>query len=165
MVLNRLRRTGWRVVAMNGERARAVQRWRYVPPYDFYNGQDSAEAFQELIGGDYLALAGPEGVTAFVCTGYPARIPHYRYIEEDRTIDLGLGVRPDLTGRGGGRAFVNDVLELLPTLPTSPPEMRVRLTVADFNRRAIRVYQGVGFQECGAFLWSRQRWVVMMRDI
>ncbi|NIV29393.1 MAG: GNAT family N-acetyltransferase, partial [Anaerolineae bacterium] len=55
---------------------------------------------------------------------------------------------PDLTGQGLGHAFVRAVLrfarhELAPT--------EYRVTVAEFNERALRVWQATGFRQVQQF--------------
>jgi ribosomal-protein-alanine N-acetyltransferase len=55
---------------------------------------------------------------------------------------VGLGLRPDLTGKGLGHGFLVARLEF--ARRSFPPEV-FRLAVATFNERAIKVYEGVGF--------------------
>ena len=67
----------------------------------------------------------------------------------ERGLDLGLGLRPDLTGRGLGLGFVNAGLEFAKS-QFSPKVIQLR--VAAFNERAIKVYKRVGFIEVERFL-------------
>lgn len=70
-------------------------------------------------------------------------------------------VRPDLTGRGLGQSFVEAVVEF--ATQTHAPES-LRLTVAAFNRRAIRVYEKCGFtvtQTFGRSADGEPEWVLM----
>ena len=61
-----------------------------------------------------------------------------------QSLDIGLGLRPDLTGRGYGLAFMQAGLEYGQACfaPTS-----FQLTVASFNQRAITVYRRAGFHK------------------
>jgi RimJ/RimL family protein N-acetyltransferase len=162
-MMERLARTGWQVLVMDEVRAQAVQRWRYEPPYDFYNSDESSAVTKELTSGEYMALEDDLGVAAFFCTGASARVPAYRYLEDAQVVDVGLGMRPDLTGRGMGRAFGADLLDALRHL--RPDAVHIRLTVAQFNVRAIRVYQPLGFEECGQFTFLDRPWCVMQRKL
>ena len=64
-------------------------------------------------------------------------------------LDVGLGLRPDLTGRGLGLGFVAAVLAL--GRERFGP-VGFRLSVAVFNERAIRVYERAGFVRGETFL-------------
>ena len=57
-------------------------------------------------------------------------------------LDYGLGLRPDLTGRGLGLEFFLSGLEFA---REQYEPRRVFLHVAEFNQRAIRVYERAGF--------------------
>jgi RimJ/RimL family protein N-acetyltransferase len=79
--------------------------------------------------------------------GDDGAIAGYHYFEErEDAIFYGLGLRPDLTGRGLGLAFVTAGLEFAREL-FGPS--RFVLDVAEFNERAIRVYERAGFRRTG----------------
>jgi RimJ/RimL family protein N-acetyltransferase len=105
-----------------------IEGWEYEPPYDFY---DSA----------HEPVRNPERhFAAFDETG--ALVGFYYYELESGVLTYGLGMRPDLTGRGRGLEFVQAGLEFgrerfRPT--------RIVLAVAGFNERAMRVYERAGF--------------------
>lgn len=65
---------------------------------------------------------------------------------EDRTIDIGLGLRPDLTGKGLGLAFVEAGLAF------ARKRFAPRLFVLSFNKRAIRIYERAGFTRVREFM-------------
>lgn len=116
---------------------REIGGWRYPPPYDFYNGGGGPDDVPE---GYYAVRDEAAALVGFFCFGADARVPGGEY--DDGALDVGLGLRPDRTGRGLGAAFLAAGLdfarrELAPA--------RFRLTVATFNRRAIRVYERAGF--------------------
>ena len=62
--------------------------------------------------------------------------------------EIGLGLRPDLTGRGLGESFLRACLHFA---SAALGAQSCTLAVAAFNRRAITVYERAGFQEAGRF--------------
>jgi ribosomal-protein-alanine N-acetyltransferase len=62
--------------------------------------------------------------------------------------EIGLGLRPDLTGHGLGESFVRTCLRFASAALTA---QSYTLVVAAFNRRAITVYERAGFQEVERF--------------
>jgi RimJ/RimL family protein N-acetyltransferase len=77
-------------------------------------------------------------------------------------LDIGLGVRPDLTGRGLGFDYVNAVIDF--AYRTYTPD-RLRVTIAAFNARARRVWERAGFELIGKFQseWTHIDFVIMMK--
>jgi ribosomal-protein-alanine N-acetyltransferase len=68
------------------------------------------------------------------------------FYTEDDEFWLSLGLRPDLTGQGFGEEFVSECI----TYAISHYELindTIKLAVALFNQRAIKVYQRAGFVE------------------
>jgi GNAT superfamily N-acetyltransferase len=131
--------------------ARAITKWRYEPPYDIYNldGGDADQIVGDLLTPEYryhAILSNREALVAFCCFGVDARVPGGDYAEE--ALDIGLGVRPDLTGQGKGRTYVQAVLDHA-RHTWSPRTMRV--TIAEFNTRAQRVWRKAGFQPVQRF--------------
>jgi ribosomal-protein-alanine N-acetyltransferase len=136
---------------MDEAAARAIVAWHYEAPYDVYN-LDSEEADQVVrcfvdLANAYHAIVDSRGeMVAYCCFGAEARVPGGAYA--DPAVDVGLGVRPDLTGQGLGGAFVDAVLDLA-NQDLAPAEFRV--TVAAFNERALRVWQRAGFRPAQRF--------------
>lgn len=154
---------GLRVEPMGPADARAVARWRYPPPYDIYNIADEPlelAAFLAGIAGYYRVLDAAGELVAFCCFGAEARVPGGDYSAP--ALDLGLGVRPDLTGRGQGRRYL-DAITGYAERSFAPPALR--LTVAGFNQRAIRLYSRAGFREAQRFLtpFSGREFLIMLR--
>jgi ribosomal-protein-alanine N-acetyltransferase len=145
--------TGYVFRPINEEEARAVVAWRYEAPYDFYDMANDPEGLEELLGpperrrGYYAALSGGE-LVGFVCFGPGGQVPSFDYAD-DGSLDIGLGLRPDLTGRGLGFEFLIACLEFgrRRFAPTG-----FRLAVAMFNERAIRVYERAGFRRVEVFM-------------
>ena len=99
--------------ALDATSARAVLTWQYPPPYDIYNA-DPAD-----IEADLASLLDPtnhyysvwnedELLIGFRNFGPDARVPGGNYSLD--ALDLGGGLRPDLTGHGLGAAFMRKAL-------------------------------------------------------
>jgi ribosomal-protein-alanine N-acetyltransferase len=126
---------------MSEEHAREIVQWRYPEPYSVYDaGPEDFEALVDPQNHYHAALRAGE-LAGYFCAGACARVPGGDYAEE--ALDVGLGLRPDLVGRGEGFGFVRAVQAFVRA--KYAPE-RFRLTVATFNRRAIRVYERAGFE-------------------
>jgi RimJ/RimL family protein N-acetyltransferase len=151
---------------MTIEDARAIAVWRYEPPHDFYNW-DGVEQISAVPEG-YVSVASGGNLIGFFCFGVEARVPGCQLAGcyADDALDVGLGLRPDLTGRGFGLVFVRAGLDYAVErfLPNT-----LRLTVASFNTRAIRVYEQAGFvqvYECTSGVHGvATRFVVMRRRL
>lgn len=64
------------------------------------------------------------------------------YYLDGAALDIGLGLRPDLTGAGKGLAFLQAGMKFA---QRTYDAKRFRLSVAAFNLRAIAVYKKAGF--------------------
>src|SRR4029077_6731497 len=94
-----------KIVDWTEAHAHEVQRWQYEPPYDFYD-----------------LASDPEDEAAMLD---PARAEHHRAVLDERgrleafwyfdwhreVVEVGIGLRPDLTGRGLGEALLRAQLE------------------------------------------------------
>ncbi len=145
--------------------AQAILAWSYDPPYTTYNAAGEPADFDymsemldrrspyfaaRLVSGVGWEREPPAGFFAFgsACEvgsepDAPA-MPHV--LRADGSITIGLGLRPDLTGRGLGLPFVKAGLALAreryqPTF--------FRLFVYAWNQRAITVYERAGFSMNG----------------
>jgi RimJ/RimL family protein N-acetyltransferase len=136
---------------MNEADAREIALWDYPPPYDLYN-LDPKE-----IEGHVVALMDPENhyysvrdkegkLIAFICYGPDARVPGGDYSSD--ALDVGCGLRPDLTGQGLGPDVIRTAVEF--GRDTWHPS-RFRATIAAFNERAQKAAQRVGFQQVSSF--------------
>jgi ribosomal-protein-alanine N-acetyltransferase len=128
--------------------------WHYDPPYAAYDPPpDMVGSFVDPEN-RYFAVKDDAGhLVGFCCFGEHARIPGVGYdAREPQVLDVGVGLRPDMTGRGFGRAFVAAILEFAGQRfgPTG-----FRVTIAERNRRSIRVFEAAGFEfgdRFGAFV-------------
>jgi RimJ/RimL family protein N-acetyltransferase len=117
---------------------RERDQWRYDPPYDFYDGDgEDGEAGEPVKNPERFFAARDDDGTL---------VGFYYFELDGDVLFYGFGLRPDLTGRGLGEQFIRAGLEF--ARERYAPR-RVVLDVAAFNKRAIRLYQRVGFVETG----------------
>lgn len=136
---------------MNEADAHAIQSWAYEKPYDVYNWE-AEYGVSELLDrrSPHYAVKDEQGtMIGFFSYGSSALVwdsgePHL--FCDNNTIAIGLGLRPDMTGKGLGLAFVNAGLDF--AIQQFKPDY-FRLFVLPFNTRAIRVYERAGFQKTG----------------
>jgi [ribosomal protein S18]-alanine N-acetyltransferase len=122
---------------MSDEEAQEIARWRYDPPYDFYDVVSDPDDLAELLdacrrGDDYFSTSDERG----------ALVGSFQFKRNDNVVEVGLRLRPDLTGKGLGHGFL---LAGLDFARWSFSLDIFRLSVATFNERAIKIYKGVGF--------------------
>lgn len=156
---------------MDEAAAREVCAWQYAEPYAVYNmSADSEEGLAEMLErrSPYYAVRDEQGeLVGFFCFGTSAQVWENEtpgLYSEDATIDIGLGLRPDLTGRGRGLTLVNAGLAF--ARETFQPR-HFRLFVLTFNERAIRVYERAGFVRVRVFtrhhIYGEQTFLEMRR--
>jgi ribosomal-protein-alanine N-acetyltransferase len=122
---------------MTEDDAAAISTWRYPPPYDFYDPGADEDDLNELLDpvrreAEYSTAVDDSGdIIGFA-----------QLTRDGDSVEIGLGLRPDLTGRGLGGDFVKAVLQL--ARDRHAPR-RITLAVAEFNHRAITVYERAGF--------------------
>jgi RimJ/RimL family protein N-acetyltransferase len=131
-----------RITPMAPEHARLISRWEYGGDYSFYNhSEDHIAGF--LDGTHYACVDSSGELLGFFCFGGEARIPTVeKNVYSGDFLDMGLGLRPDLCGKKLGLAFVNAGLAFA---AGAFPAKALRLSVACFNKRAVKVYQRAGF--------------------
>lgn len=150
---------------MNGFDAEEILSWRYDPPYDYYNNESSKEAVAELLDGCYHSVYEGEGgfLFGYYCQGYAAQVPagHGSGAYREECVDVGLGMKPSLTGSGRGSTFLSFILDSLTEEYESKPAFR--LTVASFNKRAVTLYSGHGFVKKVSFVHNGVEFVTMIK--
>lgn len=146
--------------AMDNETALEILGWRYEEPYDFYNNEVSEESLLELLGGTYQAVWAEGSLFGFLCAGKAAQVPKGRLAGAypDGFIDIGLGMDPRKTGQGNGRPFFSFAAA---KVQEQHPVLRLRLTVAAFNKRAIHLYRQSGFAEAQLFSTDSADFITM----
>jgi ribosomal-protein-alanine N-acetyltransferase len=162
------RTPGIRFEPVTEANVREVLTWRYEPPYDFYNPP------LELSDADLAAMLAPESphfavldesgtLVGFIGLGREARVPGGDYSAP--ALDVGVGLRPDWTGRGVGHLVLTRFFAHLDALGYPPAPLRA--TIAAFNLRSQRTFLRLGFRETAHFQSGTASdpmdWVIMVR--
>lgn len=125
---------------LSEEYAKKICDWEYKEEYSIYNtnwatvqAQKWAIADEERRKVQFTAVLNESGA---LC-GY------FRFVEEESRVMLGLGLDPQICGKGIGAEFMKLILkEFHHRFPGQTLELEVR----DFNQRAIKCYSRAGFQ-------------------
>jgi ribosomal-protein-alanine N-acetyltransferase len=135
----------YRFESLRWSDARAISRWHYDGDYAFYD-QESLPMLSLALFQAPLRMLGLEAFVVFDDAN--ERIGIFTFIQRGGAIEIGLAMRPDLTGRGLGLSFVESGLDFARDryAPT-----RFTLDVATFNVRARRVYERAGFRPLDTF--------------
>ncbi|MFD1849882.1 GNAT family N-acetyltransferase [Oceanobacillus bengalensis] len=137
--------------------------WKYDKPYDFYNNVLTSGAMMELLTNKYfVVLDGHSQLIGYFCTGKPAQVPDGNrskaYLYD--CIDIGIGMKPELTGKGNGHHFFSFVLRFVQEKYSKD----IRLTVATFNERAIKLYENFGFERQMEFMREDVEFITMVKN-
>jgi RimJ/RimL family protein N-acetyltransferase len=131
--------------ALTRDEARAVVAWSYEPPFDLYDlSGDEAVALltiRDERGHGYDPVLDGAQVVGFVCFGAEARVRGQE--EEPGTCDIGAGLDPARLSRGIATS-------LLPVAVRFAADRfgatRMRVAVAAFNHRSLRLCTSAGFR-------------------
>jgi len=143
-----------RIVPLSEEHARSIADWRYEFPYEWYDTAADPRRV-EL----FANPARREGLRA-VIDDEGELIGFFNFVREGDEVRVGLGIRPDLTGRGLGAQFIQAGLGYA---SEEWQPRRFRLWVAWWNERALRAYRRAGFREVRRDE-GRHRFIEMERD-
>jgi [ribosomal protein S18]-alanine N-acetyltransferase len=130
---------------MSQEQAEEIAfQWHYDGEYSFYDMESDREDLAEFINQE------TRGNSVFSVFNDNELIGFFSVSKVDeRVYDIGLGMRPDLTGKGIGFKFLKSGIEFL---ESEYKPKRITLSVATFNQRAIKVYKKMGFNEQNTFM-------------
>jgi [ribosomal protein S18]-alanine N-acetyltransferase len=124
--------------------AHAIATWQYQKPSPFYNADQDPDDLAELLNPHswqetyHSVLDEQKELIGFI-----------PFNEDEGIIEIWLGLRPDLTGKGIGLAFVQAGLSCAKNTDSCTT---LRLKVATFNQRTIRVYEYAGFHPVCVFM-------------
>jgi ribosomal-protein-alanine N-acetyltransferase len=134
------------IVPMTALYAADIATWRYPPPYDCYDMTDVDPGFLVDPESGFFALTEDDALIGFRSFGPAGQVPGGSY--DSSALDTGGGLRPELTGQGLGRRAISAGLEF--GLERFSPAA-FRITVAEFNARALRVVETLGFSATDRF--------------
>ncbi|MGH1565610.1 GNAT family N-acetyltransferase [Mumia sp. DW29H23] len=128
------------IVELTREHADDIVTWSYPEPNGCYDltGMDPRH-FTDLSHG-FWALLDEGRLVGYRCYGRQARVPGFAY--DDGALDIAGGLRPELTGQGLGQVAISTGLDF--ARDRFEPQA-FRVTVADFNVRALKVVDALGF--------------------
>ena len=137
----------FRLRTMTQADAEEIALWHYPEPFSFYDWsadpKDLAELLSPALRGDVYFSADDESGELAGFFGFKRNRPE--------TVEIGLGLHPDRTGRGYGRDSLQAGLDYA---QTEFQPKRFVLAVATFNRRAITVYERAGFTAVRVYMHS-----------
>jgi len=126
-----------KVEALSDDQATAIAEWRYEFPYEWYDTSADprrVELFANPTRRTHLRAVVDDGEL----------VGFFNFVPDGGEMRIGLGMRPDLTGRGLAQPFIEAGLDY------ARREWRprhFRLWVARWNERALRAYRRAGFRE------------------
>lgn len=167
-------------VPMNEDYAgKMIDNWKYDGEYSVYDYSGEAEELLDKQNWGYSKFAALDedgklvGELTIEMFGEPKDDEDDGYIEYEAYKEnpdavtemwIGFGLRPDLTGKGLGMEFVSSCIDFA----ASRYEYKgryLRLAVSDFNKRARKTYERLGFkvydtyeiaEENKTILWMRK---------
>lgn len=126
---------------MNKEYAYEIAyNWKYDGVYSFYDMTADAEDLKEFLNedswtGNYFAVVNDKNEL----------VGFYSFILKSEIMWIGFGLKPELTGRKIGTEFVAAGINFgLKNFDYN--QNCIMLAVASFNKRAIKVYERIGFR-------------------
>jgi len=128
-------------VSMNKEYAHDIAyNWKYNDIYSFYDitaDEDDLEEFlnEESWNDHYFVALNEKGEL----------VGFYSFSFENEIMWIGFGLKPELTGRKLGADFVIAGINF-GVKKFNYEKNYIMLAVASFNKRAIRMYENIGFQ-------------------
>lgn len=157
---------------LTAEHIAEILTWRYEPPYDIYNMGDSTDDPISLVEAiDYFTqpeyhframLRQPRGELAAFCSfGLDGQVGGGDYSLP--ATDIGMGVHPANTGRGLGHIFAGAAIDFARRNFAQP---RLRVTIAEFNVRAQKVWLRHGFLPGQRFVSTigKRPFIIYMRE-
>ena len=146
---------------MTEDDAKNICNWEYFGEYSIYN----VGGWQNAVDNKWAIAAEETRKEQFriVCEENKEMLGYFRFRLEHKKIILGLGMHPEKCGKGIGKQFMEFIL--------NTKELKgklIELEVRNFNKRAIKCYQSVGFKIIGKkekdTLIGKDVFIIMQND-
>ena len=122
-----------------------MSNWRYDGDWSVYDLSTPQPVLDNLAS--YYTVASGINLIGFCCTGVEARIAGMK--ADPAILDVGMGMNPQLVGRGNGARFGEIVLQYL---DRRHPGITLRAAVQDWNERSLRLTRQLGFTDAGELI-------------
>lgn len=127
-------------IKMNEDHAEEIAfDWKYKGKYSFYDTTADKEDLKEFLDPSKWAN------TFAVLDNTKELIGFFSYSFKEGIMWIGFGLKPELTGQGYGKSFVSTGIKKGIEI-YSYDEPHIMLAVAEFNKRAIKLYKKLGFK-------------------
>ncbi len=131
----------FRFTGMSEQHAQSICEWRYEPPYDLFHFQPWETMKRTNIEFGDADIRARQYVSAFLDDGELAA--YVQLFPLTGVTRLGMGLRPDLCGKGFGSILAREAALLA---KSRRPHDEVDLEVHAWNTRAIKAYRKAGFE-------------------
>lgn len=147
-----------------------ISKWTYKYCYYIYGMDQSAKSISKLRNRSYFSVTDKQNnLLGYYCFGKYAQVQaakRFGVYDDKNFTDIGLALRPNLCCKGLGFDFINNGLKFARNHFYAKD---FRLTVASFNKRAIKVYERIGFRKVNSFkiisrLGKIEFWVMVLSD-
>ncbi|HET7328062.1 MAG TPA: GNAT family N-acetyltransferase [Nocardioidaceae bacterium] len=149
---------GYYVRPLTADHGQQIALWRYPGPWAVYDSAGPPDPTE----GYWAVVDDADELIGFACFGTEARVSGMA--EQLGTLDVGVGIRPELTGQGRGQMFSEAVLA---HGRDHTGASVFRAVVQDWNQRSVRLLHSLGFERTGTHPVPAQgkTYVVMERPI
>ncbi|HEX5839723.1 MAG TPA: GNAT family N-acetyltransferase [Anaerolineales bacterium] len=145
---------------------REFLKWKYDYPYELYNYNpdvfESDLAYHLDPANQIFSMFSNEELVGYCSFGHDARVRGGDYVEP--ALDIGLMIKPSLTGQGLGSDFVKNIVQYA---ITEFQASKLRVTILESNLRAQRVWEKNGFHKTSSFHRETDQlpFVILTRDV
>lgn len=131
----------YKVEPMTESMAREICGWEYLNEYSSYNYPRWADLCEQ----NWTIANTEKRERQFhsVLDNTNDLIGYVRIFTNLGRIEIGLGMKPNLCGKGNGNRFMNTIIQYIKQIY---PDSEIILNVRNWNIRAIKCYEKAGFK-------------------